>query len=160
MTDDELVIDETNFDQYFLDVRKEKPQKGQVMACYTAMAELVDERLKSDLVYLLSQTNKVRQCVLLLKKLVWADEKDAIRVCREIAEDVNGGLTMKEIAEKSYKFLMRAHYYVKPEYIPKDDPHWSYSELIDLTQKTEQIGEYELRSKIEFPDGGENDVES
>jgi hypothetical protein len=160
MNDDELVIDATNFDDYFLDVRKKTPEKGQVMACYTAMAELVDERLKSDLVYLLWQTDKVRQCVTLLKKLVWADEKDAIRVCKEIAEDLNSGLTMKEIAEKPYKFLMRAYYYVKPEYIPKDDPHWSYSELIDLTQKTEQIGEYELRSKIEFPEEEENEVES
>jgi hypothetical protein len=36
-----------NFDSYFFDVRKNGPKKGQVMAKFSAVAELVDEgRLK------------------------------------------------------------------------------------------------------------------
>ena len=40
MTTEELVIDETNFEEYFFDVRKHKPKRGQILAKYTAIATL------------------------------------------------------------------------------------------------------------------------
>ena len=37
----ELIIDENNFDQYFRDISKNVPEKGDVLAKYTAIAEFV-----------------------------------------------------------------------------------------------------------------------
>jgi hypothetical protein len=53
MSDDELVIDESNFSEYFFDSRRHKIQKGQVLACYSAKADWVDSNEKANVVDLL-----------------------------------------------------------------------------------------------------------
>ena len=49
MSDSELIIDENNFEQYFFDVRRHKPQKGQIMVKYTAIAEFIDTNERGEL---------------------------------------------------------------------------------------------------------------
>lgn len=133
-----MKIDESNWDQifkeHFFDVRRNAPKRGQVMACYTAGAELIEGDLKRDLIYLLASTPKVHESVLLLQKMGCADEKDAMRVCREIVEDLKSGKSKNEIMAKPYKYLLRAFYYVEPEYIPSDDRNWHYVEIKNLNE--------------------------
>lgn len=148
---EELIIDESNFHEYFFDVRKNAPKPGQVMAVYTAEAELIDGDLKRDIVYLLSCTSKYKQCVIMLKKIGLAEETDAVRVCREIAEDLKNGMTSREICKKSYTYKFKAFYYTEKENIPADNPHWSYMEIKNLDEhieKTEHIAGGTITSKI------------
>ena len=56
---DEHIIDEKNFDQYFFDVRINKPQKNQVLVKYSAMAELVDGVMKKNLIELCKKDKSV-----------------------------------------------------------------------------------------------------
>lgn len=132
---EELVIDESNFDQYFFDVRKHKPQKGQVMAKYTACAELVDGRLKRDLIDLLlyhkeggGAASKV------MRKLGGSNDRDAYRITREMAEDLVAGMTVDQVAEKPYSFILEHFFYTQKELVPKDDPHWSTIEILNFVE--------------------------
>jgi hypothetical protein len=136
---EDLVIDETNFNDYFFDVRKHAPKRGQVMACYTATAELIEGNLKRDLVYLLSMTDKVNESVQLLRKIGLASEEDSVRVCREIAEDLNAGLVAKEIMNKVYEYKFQAFYYTDKELVPMDNPAWSIVDLRNLDEHIDKL---------------------
>jgi hypothetical protein len=153
----ELEITDENFDEYFFDVRKHGPKRGQIMACYTATAEFVDGNLKRDITYLLASTNKAKECVQLLRKLGWANEQDAIRVCKEIAEDLHAGMHSDEIAEKVYKYKLEAFYYTQREYVPEDDPHWSTIELTNLDEHLDRTEGGTIKTKIHFPENEKND---
>lgn len=143
--DEEVVIDASNFDSYFFDVRMNKPQRGQVMARYAASAEFVDGRLKKDIIDLIYNKDKAEAATRVMRKLGCATEKDAIRVCKEIAKDLVGGMTVEEVEQKIYKFTIEVFYYTKAEYVPKDDPHWSIislknlDEFLDASQKKIRI---------------------
>lgn len=130
----ELVIDDSNFDQYFFDIRRNKPQPGQVMACYTGIAELInaapDGREKENLVDLLMQTNKAEASAQVMRKLFFASESDALRVPIQIIEDLLSGMNKEQVLEKAYKYTLNMYFYVKPEHIPFDDPHWSSVNLM------------------------------
>ena len=54
----ELVIDESNFTEYFKDCRIHRPERGDVMAKYTAIAEFVDGAMKKDVIHLLLNHDK------------------------------------------------------------------------------------------------------
>jgi hypothetical protein len=77
---DELVIDESNFDQYFFDLRRHTPKKGQIIACYTTMAELIEGDEKGHLIDLLFKKDKALPATQVMRKLFCADEKDSLRV--------------------------------------------------------------------------------
>lgn len=126
----ELVIDESNFHEYFFDVRMHRPKRGQVMARYSGIAEFVDGRMKQDVVDLLRTKDKGQIAVQVLRKLGCATERDAIRVCKEICQDL---LTMpvEEVIQKTYKYTIEVFYYTQKEYVPTDDPHWSVISLIN-----------------------------
>lgn len=128
----DLIIDETNFDQYFFDTRKHKPKPGQVLACYEAAAELVDGDLKRDLLCLLMTTDKAEAAQRLLQKLGGASYEDSVRVCREMTEDLVNGMLPEEVAEKPYRYRYQSFYYTNLEYVPDNDPHWWSSSLIDI----------------------------
>lgn len=152
---EELIIDESNWDQifkdHFFDIRRNAPKRGQVMACYTAVAELVEGELKKDLIHLLSMTAKVNECVTLLKKMGCAEEKDAIRICREIAEDLQAGKTAQEISAKVYEYVLKAFYYTESKYVPTSDPHWSCIEIKNLDEfieRSEKTKEGTITSRI------------
>ena len=66
----ETVIDEKNFEEYFFDVRRHKPRKGQVMAKFSAIAELIDGQMKEHIVYLLkAMPNGAESAVKVIHKL-------------------------------------------------------------------------------------------
>ncbi len=138
-----LIIDETNFEEYFHDVRKCRPIKDHIIAKYSAVAELIDGEGKKDILYLL-KLNQAHAASNVMKKLYGAIEPDCYRVCREIVEDLLS-MTEEEVLKKPYKFILEFFYYVKKEHVPKDDPHWQIIELINFDNENKTY-----HSKIEI----------
>lgn len=130
----ELEITEENFHQYFFDARRFNPKKGHVLAAYSAVAEFTDGPEKRQIIELMRTTDKAEPASQVMRKLLFAKERDAFRVPREICEDLLGGMSVEEVASKSYKFIMEAFYYTNPELIPTDDPHWSCISLLNLEE--------------------------
>jgi len=131
---EDLIIDETNFEEHFHDIRKCLPNKGEILASYTAVAEFVDGEAKRDIIYLL-KLNQAHAATNVLKKMHGVKEPDCYRVCREISEDLLY-MPEEEVLKKSYKFVVEFFYYVKRECVPKDDPHWKTIDLISFDPET------------------------
>ena len=129
---DELVIDENNFNQYFRDCRTSRPQRGDVMARYSAIAEFIDGRMKQDIIDLLMNNEKAYAATQVMKKLGCATEFDSIRICKEVAEDLSSGMTPEEVEKMVYEYNLESFYYTKKEYVPVDDPHWTIISIANL----------------------------
>lgn len=138
---DELVINETNFSQYFRDCRNTRPERGDVMARWMARAEFVDGQMKQDVIDLLINKDKALSATKIMQKLAHATYKDAVRVCKEICEDLESGMTVEEVEAKSYPYDLEMFYYTKKEYVPFNDPHWTIigienlDEFLDIENK-------------------------
>jgi hypothetical protein len=130
---EEIEINESNFSEYFRDVRRTKPEKGEVIAKYSAIAEFVDGGEKRQIISLLTDTeNKMEATVQIMRKLLFASEVDAHRVPRLMAEDLLSEMSCDDVAKKSYKYTLEMFFYTKPEHIPKDDPHWCSISVLNL----------------------------
>ena len=130
---EETQIDESNFSRYFRDVRTEPMGRGDVMAQYTAAAELVDGNEKRQIISLLKDTEgKMEATAQVMRKLLFAHELDAYRIPRMMAEDMLSGMTDDDVAAKPYKYTLEMFFYAKPEHVPKDDPHWSVISILNL----------------------------
>ena len=127
-------ITDDNFSEYFHDVRKHRPQKGQILASWRASADFIDGWVKREVIDQLN-TSEVgaESAVKIMRKLVGAIEKDAILVCLGIAEDLLSKMSMDAILKKPYHFTIEQFYWTMPEYVP-DDPHWTTTKVCDLTQ--------------------------
>lgn len=128
----ELVIDENNFTQYFKDCRIHRPERGDVMAKYTAIAEFVDGQMKKDIIDLLMNKDKALAATQVMRKLGCATEYDAIRVCKQVAEDLASGMSPEDVEKKPYEYQLETFYYTKKEYVPVDDPHWQVISIANL----------------------------
>jgi hypothetical protein len=123
-----LGVDEDLFTEQFFDVRRHKPQPGQVMARFTAVADFVGGRGKTDVIYLL-KIDKAFQAAQVMKKIHCAREPDCYRVLREMCEDLQH-MSEEEVENKPYRFILEAFFYTDRQYVPKDDPHWQMIDLI------------------------------
>lgn len=130
----ELVIDQSNFNQYFHDVRTNQPQRGQVMARYAATAELIDGGLKRDLIDILCLHETPETVVKLMRKIGCATERDSWAVPLQMAKDLLSGEAPDDVAHKPYKFVCEAFFYTQKELIPLDDPHWTCVTLANLDE--------------------------
>lgn len=144
----ELVIDESNFTEYFKDCRIHRPERGDVMAKYTAIAEFVDGAMKKDVIHLLLNHDKAVAATNVMRKLGCATEKDAVRICREIAEDLANGMTPSEVEKKSYEYQLESFYYTKKEYVPTDDPHWQLINLANLDSFLDEEHTVQMTARI------------
>jgi hypothetical protein len=131
-----------NFDSYFFDVRKNGPKKGQVMAKFSAVAELVDEgRLKRDVIdLLLNHPRGGEAASKVMRKLGGAIERDSYKIPREMAEDLALGLTVDEVAAKPYRFVIEHFFYTQKEFVPVDDPHWELIPVLNYVERDETKG--------------------
>ena len=130
---DELIIDETNFDQYFFDARKNKPQHGQVLACFEAVAELMDGTLKQDRLNLLVASPKGGEFApKLMQKITGASEEDSVKVAKEMTLDLLNGMDKASVLAKPYEFVCKMYYYTQKEYIPQNDRRWWSTSFIDM----------------------------
>lgn len=129
--DNELIIDSTNFDKYFFETIKHKPKKGQVLARYTAMAELVDGDVKNAIINtILNSKIGGDMAVQILKNTCHATDNYAESVAKDIANDLSGGMSVCDVKDKPYKLQIEYFYWTEIDNIPKDDVHW---ELISIT---------------------------
>ena len=132
---EEVEINESNFSEYFKDVRRSKPEKGEIIAKYSAIAEFIDGGEKRQIISLLTDTeNKMEATVQIMRKLLFASEIDAHKVPRLMAEDLLSGMSADEVAKKSYKYTLEMFFYTKPEHVPKDDPHWCSISVLNLEE--------------------------
>lgn len=132
---EDISIDDSNFSQFFRDARTSELSKGEVLAQYRAMAELVDGNEKRQLISLLANTEgKMEATAQVMRKLLFASELDAYRVPRMMAEDMLSGMSAEEVASKPYKYTLEMFFYAKPEHIPKDDPHWSSISVLNAEE--------------------------
>jgi hypothetical protein len=126
-------IDKHNFSQYFFNIRDHKPQKGQVLARFRAVCELVSEDQNDEkrfLIKLLQRPNSVQSAISMMTKVFYADHESAYRVPTEIAQDLIAGMSEDEVAEKSHEYMGEFYYYVLPQYVPQDDPQWTIINII------------------------------
>jgi hypothetical protein len=137
---EELVINESNFSQYFRDCRVSKPERGDIIAKYSAVAEFIDGNLKRDIIDLLANTDKAFAATQVMRKLGFANQKDAIRICKEICEDLSSGMSIEEVEKKAYQYEIELFYYTKKEYIPIDDPHWEKIGITNLDEFLDKAG--------------------
>lgn len=145
-------INEGNFGEYFRDVRTEAPERGDVMAQYSAVAELVDGQEKRQLISLLTSTEgKMEATAQVMRKLLFASEIDAYRVPRLMAEDLMSGMSVDEVASKPYKYTLEMFFYTKPEHVPKGDPHWTSISLLNIDEVSGRTLN-EVETKIVAPE--------
>lgn len=137
-----VVIDQTNFHEYFHDTRHHRPQEGEVLAKFRAVAVFGDGQHKYDVIHLL-KIDKAKQAAAVMNKIHLAREPDCYRICREMCEDLLSGMSEEEVAKKEYEYVLEAFYYARREYVPKDDPHWETIQLLEYDPETK-----EYRSKI------------
>jgi hypothetical protein len=155
---EELLIDDSNFNKYFRDCRTNRPERGDVMAKYTAVAEFVAGHMKKDLIDLLQNKEKALAATQVMRKLGCATEKDSIRVCREICEDLDNGMTEAEVEAKPYKYTMEMFFYTKKEYLP-EDPHWSLINIANLDSFLDkQNRRVTIETKVVVPEVIEEEV--
>jgi hypothetical protein len=151
----EIEIDNNNFHEYFRDVRTHSPERGEVMAQYSAIAEFVDGNEKRQIISLLTSTeNKMEATAQVMRKLLCASELDAYRVPRCMAEDLLAGMTEDEVASKPYKYTLEMFFYADPDNVPKDDPHWSVISLLNLEDFVGKTSN-QVDSKILFKEDAE-----
>ena len=130
----EIIIDESNFTQYFRDCRTSRPEKGDVIACWSGNAEFIDGQMKRDVIDLLLNKDKAIAATQVMRKLGGANQKDAVKVCKEIVVDLANGMSPEDVEKKVYDYNIELFYYTKREYIPLDDPHWSVIGINNLDE--------------------------
>lgn len=154
----ETIIDEANFEQFFFDVRRHKPKRGQVMARYTAMAEFVDGMMKKNIIDLLHK-DKAEAAVAVMRKLGCATERDSIRVVREVCDDIVSGMDLGEVERKAYRYQLESFYYTDKGNVPADDPHWSVINVRNMDEFLDAANrKCKIHSKVvDSLDGKEKD---
>lgn len=147
---DELIINDSNFSEYFRDCRTSKPDKGDILARWTGIAEFVDGRMKKDIIdLLLNKENKAAAAVQVMRKLGGATEAEAIRICKEIAKDLHAGYSVDDVENKIYEYQIELFYYSKKEYVPVNDPHWTIIGIDNLDEFIDKANEkFQITAKI------------
>ena len=129
----ELMIDDTNFEKYFRDANTCKPEQGDILAKYSAMAELVYGDLKQDIVKLLKISDfGAKTSIQIMKKLGKANEKEALRVVKAMCCDLFAEMTDDEVLAKPYKYVLEMCFFTKREHVPPDDLHWEVLAINNL----------------------------
>lgn len=130
-----MQITKENFNEYFFDTKKHEPKEGDVIAKFSATGEFLESREKTHIIDLLLKDGKILPAIQLMVKIHHAREESAIELLKNMIEDLMNGMTPEEVNKKPYKFYIEMFFYTKPEYIPTDDPHWKYIEIVKLNNK-------------------------
>lgn len=154
----ETIIDESNFHEYFFDVRQHGPKKNHIMARFSAVAEFIDGKMKQDIIYLLTSVdNGGLSAVKVMQKLGCATYEGSVDICTEIADDLKAGLERgmslesisEEVENKAYSYHYEQFFYTEAQCVPKDNPHWDIIRLENLDEHLEKVeGVGEIKSKI------------
>ena len=101
-----LIIDNSNFSQYFFDVRKFGPKHGQIMSKFSAIAVFGEGPEKRDIIKVLRK-DKAEAAAMVMRKIHCAKEPDCYTVCREICEDLISGMSENAVAKKNMNLLLK-----------------------------------------------------
>ncbi|MCK9458344.1 MAG: hypothetical protein M0R80_01720 [Proteobacteria bacterium] len=123
-------IDQSNFNEYFFNIREHQPKPGQVMACFHAVCELINGEEKKFLIQTLQRPNSAQSAANIMSKLFYANKESSWHTPAEIAQDLLDGMSEDEVAQKPYEFVAEFYYYTDRECVPPDDPQWEVIELI------------------------------
>lgn len=132
MNDLDVAITDENFNEYFRDARQHQPERGEILACFSAVAYFTDGNEKRQIIDLLTHTDKIIPCTQVMRKLLFTSEIDSYRVPLEMAKDLLGGMSREKCSQKEYKYTVEMHFYAKAENVPKDDPHWQIISILNL----------------------------
>lgn len=124
-------INKDNFAEHFFDVRDHTPRKGDCIARFRAVAELIDGFEKRQMIQLLGEPNSHFAIAQMMRKLCHAREPYTFRVPQMMAADLLEGMSPDEVAEKPYEYELELFYYTKPENVPKNDPQWTIIKLVN-----------------------------
>jgi hypothetical protein len=144
MTEKILGIDKDVFEQHFRHISQGKPQSGQILAKYTAVAEFVEGQEKRDIIMFL-KIDKAFQAAQMMRKMFYAKEPDCYRVLRQMCEDLIAGMSDEQVEHKPYPFILEIFFYAERQYIPADDPHW---ETINLVQYDPEKNQYSAKIEV------------
>jgi hypothetical protein len=141
------------FQQNFFDIRKHKPQKGQCLAQFRAVADFVDGWVKQNVVELLvSNEVGAEGATKVLRNMCCATEIDSIRVPLAICRDLMKGMSEEQVLAKDYKMVVEQYYWTKAGNVPADNPHWAIINLINKDSELDKIMkcEYSVGSEVDF----------
>jgi hypothetical protein len=121
----ELVIDDTNFSQYFREINKAAPAQGDSLVVFRALAYFCEGALKQEIIDLLRfEFGSVKKCVGRLIKFAGSTREQAVKICLDLAKDLIDGISLEDVKKKEYPFVFEKFYYVNPQYVPEDDKRW------------------------------------
>lgn len=123
--DTELVIDDSNFNEYFFEVKKHPPKSGQIMARFCAKAEILRSPEKDNLICLLLNNSKgAEMAINMVQHTFCSTEKDAIYICKSIIKDLLIGKSKDQVLDTPYSYTFEKFYWTTEECVPKNNPHW------------------------------------
>ena len=133
---EDLIIDDSNFHEYFRDVESNNPKSGDCIAIFRSMAEIHDGDLKQRIVdNLLTNVFGATAALNMFIKEGRTDEESAIKLLKEIGADLASGMTREEVLVKPYTYLVEISYYTKKEFVPKDNKHWQFLNIKNVMIK-------------------------
>lgn len=148
---DELIIDETNFNDHFFETKTHRPKPGQVLARYTAMAELVDGDVKDFIINALRKPEKIggEMVKQVLKHHCHATDYFSEAIMEQIYDDLHKyNLSENDVREKPYRFQIEYFYWTKPENIPENDVHWERISVVESDAAKDHKAEMERKKKL------------
>ena len=129
-------LNHPDFGKYFRFVDTSQPEKGDIIAKYGAIAEIVGGRDKDDLINLVQQPDSARASAHMMRKIFCAAEWDCWGVPRQITEDLVAGMSIEDARDKIYSYALEIFFYTKPQYMPKkedsDFNRWSLIRIVNL----------------------------
>lgn len=151
MSEEELIIDESNFDQYFFNIKDHRPQRGQVIARYSAIAEFCAGPMKNQVIELIRDDIKAEAASRILRNVLCSVERDSFRIPREMAQDLLNGMTEEEVRQKPYRYTIEMFYYTEKNNVPIDDMHWSVISINNLDEFLDATGN-KMKMASKLPD--------
>jgi len=134
-------------------VRDHKPENGDIICKYNAVAYFVNGDTKRNIIYqLLNSDNSLHVCLNQMLYLVGARYKEALECLKQMLNDLSAGMSEEQVLMKEYRFVVEYFYYTKPEFFPKDDNHWTLITLKNLEEEN-------IKIKRTDKDGKELDID-
>jgi hypothetical protein len=145
----DIIVSDEDWGKYFFHVRLNKPKKGQIIARYTAMADMIEGFEKKNIINMLKNTDQVVPVTQAMTRCLNATELESYRVPRRMVQDMIDGMTEEQVYQKPYRYQMEMLYYAFPEHIPQNDPHWSAVSISNLEDAI-AMRDPRIESKILF----------